>query len=74
MLTDFSEVEAGTSGRQDQARGTFGVPAASLFASWLTAQHPEDWHILDWLVTWALPELIAALRLVAPQTETEALR
>ena len=59
--------------RQEQA-STSGIPAASIFATWLTAEQPQDWPILYWLVTWAMPELIAALRVVAPHTETEALR
>lgn len=50
------------------------LPAASLFATWLTAQQPGEWPILHWLVTGALPEIIVALGLVAPQTDTEALR
>ena len=65
---------AAATAQEDVGAGTSGVATATIIASWLTAEQPGDWPILHWLITWALPQLIAALRMVAPQTETEALR
>ncbi|DBA87750.1 hypothetical protein WJX77_004203 [Trebouxia sp. C0004] len=44
------------------------------FAAWLSAADHADWAVVEYLASQALPLLIKALRMVAPQTETEAVR
>ena len=52
-----------------------GRPAAdAAFATWIEDEGHSDWGALELLASQLLPTLIAALRMVAPHTHTEALR
>lgn len=57
---------------QYTSTGTSAADAA--FAAWLSAADHAEWAVVEYLANQALPLLIKALRMVAPQTETEAVR
>lgn len=57
---------------QYASTSTSGADAA--FAAWLSAADHAEWAVVEYLASQALPLLIKALRMVAPQTETEAVR
>ncbi len=48
--------------------------ADAAFAAWLSSADHAEWAVVEYLASQALPLLIKALRMVAPQTETEAVR
>ena len=48
--------------------------ADAAFGTWVTAEGHSEWAALEYLGSQALPALIVALRMVAPHTDTEALR
>ncbi|KAK9813191.1 hypothetical protein WJX72_010407 [[Myrmecia] bisecta] len=48
--------------------------ASAAFATWLSDERHAEWAAVEWLVAEGVPLLIAALRSVAPQEETESLR
>ena len=48
--------------------------ADSAFAAWLSASEHKEWVVVEYLASQVLPALVGVLRMVAPQTETEALR
>ena len=54
--------------------GAGRVSGEAAFGSWATAAEHSDWAALEWLACKALPALLASVRMVTPQTETEALR
>lgn len=57
---------------QQPAASTSAADAA--FAAWISAAEHKEWAVVEYLAGKALPSLIKALRMVAPHTETEALR
>jgi len=57
---------------QNASTSTSAADAA--FAAWLSAADHAEWAVVEYLASQALPLLIKALRMVAPQTETEAVR
>ncbi len=57
-----------------QHASTSTSAADAAFAAWLSAADHADWAVVEYLAGQALPLLIKALRMVAPQTETEAVR
>ena len=55
--------------------GAGGQSGAAGFGAWASAAEGHgDWEAVEWLARQALPALLASLRMVAPHTETEALR
>lgn len=57
-----------------QSASTSTSAADAAFAAWLSAADHAEWAVVENLASQALPLLIKALRMVAPQTETEAVR
>ncbi len=57
-----------------QHASTSTSAADAAFAAWLSAADHAEWAVVEYLASQALPLLIKALRMVAPQTETEAVR
>ena len=57
-----------------QHASTSTSAADAAFAAWLSAADHAEWAVVEYLASQALPVLIKALRMVAPQTETEAVR
>ncbi len=57
-----------------QHASTSTSAADAAFAAWLSAADHAEWAVVEYVASQALPLLIKALRMVAPQTETEAVR
>ena len=57
-----------------QHASTSTSAADAAFAAWLSTADHAEWAVVEYLASQALPLLIKALRMVAPQTETEAVR
>lgn len=50
------------------------LSGGAAFGSWASAAQHGDWAVMEWLACQALPALVAAVRMVSPHPETEALR
>ena len=58
----------------EQPPSTSRSAADSVFDAWLSAAEHAEWVVVEYVASQALPALVAALRMVAPQAESEALR
>ncbi|KAL3158276.1 hypothetical protein ABBQ38_010522 [Trebouxia sp. C0009 RCD-2024] len=61
----------GAAGQWDDGGGLAGEAA---FGCWASAAQHGDWGVVEWVACQALPALVAAVRMVSPHSETEAIR